>query len=125
MNNKLEIGENVEIQSVFFALGDQDTSITIGDDCLFSSNIIFRTSDSHSIIDCRTKERINYGKNITIGTHVWLSNGVNILKGVTIGNNSIIGTKSIVTKNIPPNSVAVGIPAKVTKDNVTWCTERI
>lgn len=86
------------------------------DNCLFSSNIIFRTSDSHSIIDCKAKERINQGKNITIGAHVWLSHEVNILKGVTIGgNNSIIGTKSLVTKNIPANSIAVWMPAKVIK----------
>lgn len=124
-NNQLKIGKNVDIQSIFFSLADKNTSITIGDNCLFSSDIVFRTSDSHSIIDCESKKRINQGDSITIGNHVWLSNGVNILKGVTIGDNSIIGTKSIVTKNIPSNSIAVGIPAKVTRQNVTWCQKRI
>lgn len=69
-NNQLKIGKNVDIQSIFFSLADKNTSITIGDNCLFSSDIVFRTSDSHSIIDCESKKRINQGDSITIGNHV-------------------------------------------------------
>ena len=54
----------------------------------------------------------SHGK-IKIGNNVWLGENVTILKNVTIGDNVIIGAGSIVTKSIPSNSVAVGIPAKV------------
>lgn len=54
----------------------------------------------------------SHGK-VKIGNNVWLGENVSILKGVTIGDNVIIGYGSIVTKDIPSNSVAVGVPAKV------------
>lgn len=54
----------------------------------------------------------SHGK-VKIGNNVWLGENVTILKGVTIGDNVIIGIGSVVTKDIPSNSVAVGIPAKV------------
>lgn len=50
---------------------------------------------------------------VVIEDNVWIGEGVAILPGVTIGENSIIGANSVVTKTIPPNSVAVGSPAKV------------
>lgn len=50
---------------------------------------------------------------VRIGNNVWLGENVTILKGVSIGDNVIIGIGSVVTKSIPANSVAVGIPAKV------------
>jgi acetyltransferase-like isoleucine patch superfamily enzyme len=50
---------------------------------------------------------------VIIGNNVWLGSRSIILKGVTIGDNSVIGAMSLVTKDIPPNSVAGGIPAKV------------
>ncbi|WP_455669718.1 acyltransferase [Phocaeicola sp.] len=124
-NNVLEIGRSVDIQSAFFSLADFGTKISIGDNCLFSSDIVFRTSDSHSIINKETGKRINLGKGISVGNHVWISNGVHVLKGVRIGDDSIIGTKSIVTKDIPSSVVACGCPAVVVKENVTWKQERI
>lgn len=50
---------------------------------------------------------------VTLGSNIWLGRDVTILKGVTIGNNVLIGFGSIVTKDIPDNSVATGAPAKV------------
>ena len=50
---------------------------------------------------------------MTIGDHVWICAGAMILPGVTIGAGSIIGAGSVVTKDIPPNCLAVGNPCKV------------
>ena len=52
---------------------------------------------------------------VIIGRNVWIGVKATIMPGVTIGDNSIIGANAVVTKDVPPNSVAVGIPAKVIK----------
>ena len=52
---------------------------------------------------------------IVIGNNVWLGDKVTILGGVHIGDNVIIGTNSVVTKDIPANAMAAGVPARVLK----------
>ncbi len=50
---------------------------------------------------------------VVIGDNVWIGRGAVILPGVTVGENSIIGTHSVVTRDVPPNKVVAGSPAKV------------
>ncbi|OQW93224.1 MAG: transferase [Beggiatoa sp. IS2] len=52
---------------------------------------------------------------ITIGQNVWIGRGVTVLAGVTIGDNAVIGANAVVTKDIPANTLAVGIPARLVK----------
>lgn len=100
--------------------------ISIGEDCLFSDDIEFRVGDSHSILDYKTRNRLNPSKDITIGKHVWIGHGVKILKGTAVSNNSIIATGAIQTGKQYPNNVIIGgIPAKVLKEGIDWCPERI
>ena len=54
-----------------------------------------------------------YAKPVKIGSNVWVGAGVHINQGVSIGSNSIIGSGSVVTKDIPPNVVAAGVPCRV------------
>lgn len=146
-NHKLLIGDNCIVRSGSFWFEDSNCTITVGDhctieeagiavtephsrielgkDCMLSGGISIRNGDSHSIIDLNTNKRINYAQDIDIGDHVWIGSQVQILKGVKIGPNSIIGLRSIVTKDIPSNCIAVGVPAKVVKERVTWDRERI
>jgi len=124
-NCRIEIGEKTTIESAHLAVTEPDRKIIIGDDCMFSNAIELRTGDSHSIIDNHTKKRINPAQDIIIGNHVWIGAHSIILKGVTVSDNSIIGTNSLVTGNIPGNSISAGIPAKVVKTDVDWVRERI
>ena len=65
----------------------EGTALTIGNDCLFSSDIYITSTDSHSIISKDTGKRINPSLSVTLGNHVWIGHRVSILKGVEIGND--------------------------------------
>lgn len=101
--------------------------VVIGEDCLLSSRIYFRTGDSHSILDRTTGKRINPSLDIEIGDHVWIGNDVKILKGVVVGNHSIVGTGAILsTGDYPSHSIIGGIGhGKVLKTGIDWCPQRI
>ncbi len=59
-------------------------------------------------------------KLVRIGNHVWIGMNVLILKGVTINDGAIIAAGSVVTRDVPANCLAAGVPAYVIKENVTW-----
>lgn len=65
------------------------------------------------------KRRLQFKGDVIIGNNVWIGDRVSVLGGVTIGDNVIIGAGSIVTKSIPSNCLAVGVPAKVIKSLMT------
>lgn len=119
------IGDNTSIEEADIALTEPGSSIQIGKDCMLAYDIEIKCGDSHSIIDLSTGKRINYAKDIVINDHVWLAAHTQVLKGVTIGANSIIATGAVVTKDVPSNSIAAGVPAKVVKTNVNWKRQRI
>jgi acetyltransferase-like isoleucine patch superfamily enzyme len=122
---QIDFGRDTTVESAHIAVTEPNRRIIIGDDCMFSSNIEFRTGDSHSIIDNESRKRINLGQDILIGNHVWIGAHAIILKGVVVGNNSIIGTNSLVTGSIPHNCIAAGIPSKTIRNNIDWIRERI
>jgi len=90
--------------------------INIGNDCLIGPNVVMRTAD-HVYLDPQKniREQGHVFENIIIFDDVWLGSNVIIVGGVSIGKGSVIGAGAVVTKNIPPYSVAVGIPAVVIK----------
>lgn len=122
-NGKIVINDSTTIEGACISVASAN-SITIGFDCMLSKDINICTTDSHSIID-EKRIRINPDKDINIGDHVWIGMRVLVCKGVTIGNNSVIGAGAIVTKNIPDNSCAAGIPAKIIKSDIDWLRKRI
>ena len=88
--------------------------ITIGDDVKISEDVLIRDSDNHMIV------RSGYIKTapITIGNHVWIGARATILKGVTIGDGAVISAGAVVTKNVPPNSLVGGGPARIIKNTI-------
>jgi acetyltransferase-like isoleucine patch superfamily enzyme/putative methionine-R-sulfoxide reductase with GAF domain len=111
-NCRIEIGEATYI-APYVCLGGPG-SIKIGKDCLIASHTGIY-ANNHQFSDRRRpiREQGVIGKGIVIGDDCWIGSGVTILDGVTIGQGSVIGAGTVVTKEIPPYSVAVGVPARV------------
>lgn len=141
-NNIIIIGNNIILRGGdFVAIGDSNQiilgdfttihnhvafealegrKITVGNDCMLSQDIEIRTGDSHSIVDLSGK-RINQGKDIEIGEHVWIGTRVTLLKGTYIASNSVVGVGTITSSRFERGNVIVaGIPAKVIKEDINW-----
>ncbi len=117
------IGHNTHFTNDVHLACIEGKSITIGDRCLFSNDVTFRTGDSHVITDL-DDNRLNESKDICIGNHVWIGNQIVVLKGSSVGDDSIVGTRSLLTgKDYGANSIIAGAPAKVIRENVNWRPE--
>lgn len=124
-NNKILIGSKTRLCGKIHLACTESTVIEIGNDCLFSSEIVFRTGDSHSLLDM-SQNRINPASDIVIGDHVWIGHRVLVNKGVHIASHTTVGTGALVTKSFDEQNIVIaGVPAKVVKTGVDWCSERI
>ena len=91
-----------------------DTHIYVGSHTLFGPNVVLATA-GHPMMPELRKHGIQYNMPIHIGENCWLGAGVIVVPGVTIGDNVVIGAGSVVTKDIPSNSVAMGTPCRVVR----------
>jgi maltose O-acetyltransferase len=89
-------------------------SITIGADVQIGPNVGLYTA-THPIDPELRRARWEGGEPITIGDNVWFGGGVVVCPGVTIGENTVVGAGAVVPRDLPPNVVAVGNPARVVK----------
>jgi acetyltransferase-like isoleucine patch superfamily enzyme len=124
-NGRIEIGNQCGFNGRIRLLSHEPSSLLIGNGCLFAGDIDVMTSDMHSIIELDSGLRINPARDIMIGNRVWVGQRAMLLKGARIGDGSIIAAGSIVAGEIPPNSIAAGVPAKVIRSGVTWRQELI
>jgi len=123
--NSIVIGKDTALCGKVQLSCIEGTGIKIGNDCLFSSEIIFRTGDSHSVVDMEGN-RLNQSKDIILEDHVWVGSRVTVLKGVKISANSVIAAGSVVTRKFENINVAIGgNPAKIIKREINWTRERI
>ena len=101
-----------------------DAPVVIGDDCNFGPNVSIVTPVHPMLPDERRellspegeKKHMCYAKPVSIGNDCWLGANVVVCPGVTIGNNCVIGAGSVVTRNIPDNSFAAGVPCRVIRE---------
>lgn len=115
----LRLGRNVYICSPEDIDGHLPWLITIGDDCVLSQDVMVLAHDASTYI------HLGYGKvgRVTIGCRTYIGARTIILPGVSIGNNVILGAGSVVTRDIPDNSVAVGNPARILRSTSEYNEE--
>ena len=92
-----------------------DTHIYVGDHTMIGPNCTLCTA-AHPISPELREGGYQYNLPVRIGKNCWLGANVTVLPGVTIGDNTVIGAGSVVTKDLPANVVAVGVPAKVIRE---------
>ena len=123
--NEISIGNHTKILSQTKLAAIEGTKIIIGDECGFSTDVIMRTGDSHSILDMEGR-RTNASKDIILENHVWVGIKVICMKGTYVSRNSIIAAGAVVSgKFMEPNCIIGGLPAKVIKRDIEWTGKRI
>jgi acetyltransferase-like isoleucine patch superfamily enzyme len=105
---EIRVGRNVFINQncTFYDLG----GLHIGDDVMIGPNVSIITS-GHPL-DPSQRRSVTIGKRIVIERNVWIAAGATIIGGVTVGENSVVAAGSVVTKDVPPNSLVGGNPAR-------------
>lgn len=90
--------------------------VTIGRECILADRVMLIDFD-HGVVevDRPIREQGIYKRDVDVGHNCWIGYGAAILRGAQIGDNSVVGTYTVVTKDVPPNSVAVGQPAKIVR----------
>ena len=127
------VGENPAVHAVFNC--DNGKNIHVGDNFLVNHNVTILdiapftagnnvmigpntliTTVNHPLSPAERRKGIAQAKPVKIGNDVWIGGNVTILPGVTIGNNVVIAAGSVVTKDIPDNSLVGGVPAKIIRE---------
>ena len=124
--NTIEIGNHTGLYGRAELAAIEGTAISIGGNCMFSSDVYMRTGDSHSVLRKGTRERMNPSKSIRIGRHVWIGTKVTVLKGAQVPQDCIVGAGSLLTHAFEhPNCVIAGVPAKEVKQDVDWTDQQL
>lgn len=112
-----DCGKNINVgKNVFINSGcrfQDQGGITIGDGVLIGHNVVLATLNHD--IDPKKRGTLHPAP-ITIGNDVWVGANATVVPGVTIGNGAIIAAGAVVTKDVPPNVIAGGVPAKILKN---------
>lgn len=106
---EIRVGRNVFINQncTFYDLGGLD----IADDVMIGPNVSIITS-GHPL-DSTRRRAVTIGKPIAIERNVWIATGATIIGGVTVGENSVVAAGAVVTRDVPPNVLVGGNPARV------------
>lgn len=129
---KMAYGYRTHIGDYFYANFNlvivDDIDVYIGDHVMIAPNVVI-TATGHPIHPDVRRDGRQFSLPVHIEDDVWIGAGAIILPGVTIGRNSVIGAGSVVTRDIPPNVVAVGTPCRVLReitdrDREFYCGDR-
>lgn len=90
--------------------------VQVGEGCQIGDMVTIFDSDFHEVSPITRGRSAGEIASVTIGDNVWLGSRVIVLKGVTIGDNSVVAAGAVVTKSLPANVIAAGVPAKVIRE---------
>lgn len=111
-----DYGYNISVGDNFYSNVNlvilDGAKVTFGDNVFIAPDCGFHTA-GHPLDVVRRNKGLEYARPITVGNNVWIGAGVHVLPGVTIGDNCVIGAGSVVNRDIPANSLAVGNPCRV------------
>ena len=99
--------------------------VSIGRECIIADRVMLIDFD-HGVVEVERPIRMQgiYKRDVRVGHNVWVGYGACFLRGATVGDNCVIGTSSIVTRDVPDNAVAAGVPCKVLRMRETPRTLR-
>jgi acetyltransferase-like isoleucine patch superfamily enzyme len=111
-----DFGKNITLgKRIFINSGctfQDQGGVVIGDDCLIGHNTVLATLN-HDLAPDRRADM--HPACIVVGNNVWFGSNVTVLPGATIGDNAVVAAASVVTKDVPENSVVVGSPARIVR----------
>ena len=114
-----DYGYNIEVGDNFYTNFNCTIldvgKVIIGDNVMLAPNVAIYTA-GHPIHPDSRNSGYEYGISITIGNNVWIGGNTVVNPGVNIGDNAVIGAGSVVTKDIPANVIAVGVPCRVIRE---------
>ena len=123
---KLEIGDRVTLG--YMNLISVAKSVRIGNDCLFAGEVKILDNNSHSLDYMQRRANAPLEPEdvapVVIEEDVWIGTNCMVLKGVTIGRGAVIAAGAVVTKDVPPFTVAAGNPARVIKRIEPHCSRQ-
>lgn len=115
---RCDYGFNVHVGDNFYANFDciflDDRPITFGDNCLLGPRVCIYTVN-HPLQAARRNTLLQQARPVTVGSSVWIGGNSVILPGVTIGDGAVVAAGAVVTRDVPPNTVVGGNPARVIK----------
>jgi len=113
------VGDGTTMQQVRLIGANAD--VVIGEDGLFSDEILIQSHDQHPLVDIASGELLNgERRHVRLDRHVWIGRRAILMPDVAIGEGAVVGAGAIVAGDIPANSVAVGVPARVVRSGTTW-----
>lgn len=128
-SSTVTIGKNTTMQTGKLRTG-RNQKVVIGEDCMFSWDIVFCPHDGHLIWDINSKKCVNntigdQRESISIGNHVWIGGETVIMPNTYIGSGSICGYRSLVKGIVPNNCIVAGSPAAILKKDIAWSRTNI
>jgi acetyltransferase-like isoleucine patch superfamily enzyme len=113
---RIVVGARTKVgERAYLWAGDTHGRITIGEDCRLGPEVFVTASDYGMLPDEKIAYQARNERDIVIGNDVWLGARVFVAAGVEIGAGCVVSANSAVTRSLPPNSVAVGVPARVVR----------